>query len=456
MLLRQLTKAFAHSPLRNPAKQPPTTKSSLKVQAEDAVLNGRPMQPGASSSNLSHNEKEEQVRTFHPEFTYPLFGDEENLFGYKDPVVRLHYSAGSLFSFLGMSYTYRIDKDPEALAKAKKIGDATPKADDVLAIVRAKLPEKGVTDDYSTFMEQVRRDEQGAFSPMGDKVHEYTVKGKQGVVYEIYKANFATPRFKSYNAALQVFCLFFIEGASAIDAEDEAWECYLLFERRPLVAGSEARYAAQFAWALCGFSTVYTFWCWPDQKRMRISQVLVFPPYQKMGHGKQLYHTVKKEFLSRKEIADFGVEDPNDDFQILRDICDLQDLLDDVEKIRKAKTTAAPPSLSSLHLPVLAAGRVVDMETRAAVNSVVEQVKNGEYKLSKGQAARCIEILLLKFLDSRDKKACQEYRLLVKKRLYQRNEEVLSGMEVTEMQGKLQETFESVEQGYRDILKHLL
>ncbi|KAJ3118125.1 histone acetyltransferase 1 [Physocladia obscura] len=147
--------------------------------SEDACFSSAQSKPGKNATD-------EKRRTFHPQFTYPLFGDEEVLFGYKEPLIRLHFSAGSLFPFLGMKYTYKIDNDPEAIADAKKIGGAVPKADDVVSIVSAKLP-KGFSDNYLVFMDQVKRDDQGAFKPMGDKVFEYSVKGRDDAAYEVYK-----------------------------------------------------------------------------------------------------------------------------------------------------------------------------------------------------------------------------------------------------------------------------
>ncbi|ORY53029.1 acyl-CoA N-acyltransferase [Rhizoclosmatium globosum] len=340
-----------------------------------------------------------------------------------------------------MSYTYKIDNDPDELAKSKRIGGVAPKADNVLSVVQEKF-----TDNYSLFMDHVRRDENGGFKPMGEKIHEYTVRESDGIVYEVYKATFATPRFKAYNAALQPLLLFFIEGASAIDDEDDAWECFLVFEKRPVVGN------AAFAYAIVGFSTAYAFWSFPDRKRMRISQFIIMPPYQKKGHGKQLYNTIKREFVSRSEVSDFGVEDPNEEFSNLRDICDVEFLVQEVERIRDSSRVV---SLESLSRPATVGANGNQADIRSAINAVVSNVKNGVYKLSKAHAERCIEMVNLKYLDRADKAAAQEFRLMVKRRLYKRNEEALNGMPAEEMKEKLQATFLNVEEGYREVLSHI-
>ena len=41
-----------------------------------------------------------------------------------------------------------------------------------------------------------------------------------------------------------------------------------------------------------GFCTVYNFFCYPDRKRMRVSQVLVLPPFQRQGVGRALLEAV--------------------------------------------------------------------------------------------------------------------------------------------------------------------
>ncbi|KAI9342913.1 acyl-CoA N-acyltransferase [Obelidium mucronatum] len=428
------------------------TSANKAIELKQVHSTDRPLNSVVASKD---KDSDEARRTFHPEFTYPFFGEEEVLFGFKNPVVRLHYAAGSLFTFLGMSYTYKIDNDPDEMAKSKRLGGVAPTADNVLSIIQEKLPEKGYTDNYSLFMDHVRRDESGGFVPMGEKIYEYSVKGCDTAVYEVYKTSFSSPRFKVYNAFLQVFLLLFIEGASAIDDEDDAWECHLTFEkRRRTTAGATPGH--DYSYSLVGFSTVYAFWCFPDGKRMRISQFLIMPPFQKQGHGKQLYNAMKRDFVSRKEVTDFGVEDPNEDFSNLRDICDIQFLLAEVERIKSfGNTDQQSVSLDFLTRPAIpSASNVTGSSTNEAIDKVVENIKSGIYKLSKAQGERCIEMIRLKFLDRSNKAAAKDFRLLVKRRLYKRNEEALSGMDSAEMQEKLQETFLNVEEGYRDILKH--
>lgn len=41
-----------------------------------------------------------------------------------------------------------------------------------------------------------------------------------------------------------------------------------------------------------GFCTVYAFYAYPESTRMRVSQILVLPPYQRQGVGRLLLQAV--------------------------------------------------------------------------------------------------------------------------------------------------------------------
>ena len=49
-------------------------------------------------------------------------------------------------------------------------------------------------------------------------------------VYEFYHNTFSTPRFKEFHSRLQLFLIWFIEGSSYIEEEDEKWEIMLLYD----------------------------------------------------------------------------------------------------------------------------------------------------------------------------------------------------------------------------------
>jgi histone acetyltransferase 1 len=88
----------------------------------------------------------------------------------------------------------------------------------------------------------------------------------------------------------------------------------------------------KITWEIVGFSTYYPFFHYPDKIRMRIryfliimnSQILILPPHQRSGHGKELYTFMYQSFRYNPLVVDITVEDPNDQFQDLRDRCDVE------------------------------------------------------------------------------------------------------------------------------------
>jgi histone acetyltransferase 1 len=92
-------------------------------------------------------------------------------------------------------------------------------------------------------------------------------------------------------------------------------------------------------------STVYRYYAYPLHTRPRISQVLILPPFQRLGIGAQLVQASPKNmpvyqfrvfnrisilkaiyahFTSISSVIDITVEDPSEDFQRLRDFVDSQ------------------------------------------------------------------------------------------------------------------------------------
>lgn len=78
------------------------------------------VKPGAESP--------EALSTFHPQFTYSIFGDEERIFGYQGLSVKLQFAAHDLYPNVGTRYD----------SKFKPVGDT--QATDVLEILRKLLP----------------------------------------------------------------------------------------------------------------------------------------------------------------------------------------------------------------------------------------------------------------------------------------------------------------------------
>ena len=229
--------------------------------------------------------------SFHPAFTHQLFPDEE-VVGYRKLSVQLYLTAGSLFTLLLIDYDESVGRG----------------SDDVYGQIASKLA-PGFTTDVATFTAHIGE----PFTPPGERVAAYSVpsvdSAKDAVTYEIWKGSFSSAAVRAYHARLQFFLLLFIDRSSFINDSDGLWEILLLMERRV------ARASAAVSYAVVGYTTLYKFLCWPDAWRLRLSQIIILPPFQRCGHGARLLQYVYDEAALRR-FAELNVEDPAPVFRV--------------------------------------------------------------------------------------------------------------------------------------------
>ncbi|CDS01211.1 hypothetical protein, partial [Sporisorium scitamineum] len=373
---------------------------------------------------------------FHPSFTYPIYGEAETIYGYQGLVINLNVASGSLVPLLDIKY------------RAKNEA-TTAKLDDVEGNIKEFLSSDYISSSTSASAKQdfdaaVEKDK--SFRPFGDKVHSYTRrkvnkgKGKSNNVaslassalpeddpdarvFEVYRSTWETAGFREYHRRMQLFVLFFIEGASYIQEEEANWEFFTLYEK--VTKAGKAR------WHFMGYTSLYKFWCWPDSSRIRLSQFVILPPFQKQGHGGALYTTVYDQIRQRSSVTELTVEDPSEDFDRLRDGNDLRRLLAPGGFVETAKAEG------KLHAPV--DGKWIES-------------KRLEHKLAPRQWARVLEMVQLMNLDTSDEEQLKQYRLQVKARIYRQNKDILVQLEKSQQRQKLQETFEGVVEEYGDMV----
>ena len=78
-----------------------------------------------------------------------------------------------------------------------------------------------------------------------------------------------------YNRRIQIFLKFFIETGSYIDEDDENWKIHLMFEYNK----------TDNEYYFVGFITFYLFNQELSKYRVRVSQQIILPPYQRKGLG---------------------------------------------------------------------------------------------------------------------------------------------------------------------------
>ncbi|PVF97834.1 acyl-CoA N-acyltransferase [Serendipita vermifera] len=425
-------------------------------------------------SVLLENEKI-LTQTFYPRFTYPIFGEEEKIYGYEGLVINLSLASGSLRQFVSVH------------AKARLTGTAI---DDPENTLYQYLPNDRIMDE-STFKKQVEADAV-SFRPMGEKIHSYvrrrgdgklkdkrdrvvrksndqetlTEEDENAVVYEVYHANWDTPGFIEFHRRMQIFILLYIEAGSYIQEDEEKWEFVLLFEKRKRKDG-------QTTYHFVGYTSLYPFYFYPDSTRLRLSQFVILGPYQKQGHGASLYKAVHDFVRRSPQYAELTVEDPSEDFEDLRDKVDLRFLLAHKEFISEAygknkESAKANPSEkkeSDITTTLDSGGKkeTKRVGTRSSGTGMLgpptkpkwAERWRKELKFAKRQYDRLIEMLILRSLDPNDEASQRAFRLQVKARLKVFNFETLMQLDQEEQYDKLDETFQSVKEGYERILAML-
>ncbi|KAI2642802.1 histone acetyltransferase type B catalytic subunit [Xylaria nigripes] len=439
----------------------------------------------------------ERVASFHPKFTYPIFGEDECIFGYKGLKVDLQIDARDLRPYLSVSSAKKFDS----------VGDV--EALDVREVMKDFLP--GVAFQGPSEYKRFVRTLPDNWAPPGILVE--TIE-KNGEIYEIWRGTLADQTIRQLTRRIQIMVLFFIEGGSYIgldaDGNDEPeyslarWSVFFVYKKRPSSGGAQ-----QNDYLFQGFATVYDFWMYqqpsppnsapgntaPMQpkiddswelpheldisnfpRRARISQYVILPPYQGKGVGALLYEAIFRLYLADVATKEITVEDPNEDFDVLRDVCDLKYLQNNVEELAALKINSnlsVPEKGGFLHNNTRISS---DKSAGPSADGIVDVSKLEEVriksKIAPRQFWRLVEMHLMSTLppsvrpqaDSEsvrptaskaDQMVYSLWRILLKQRLYRRNVLVLSELETTERIIKLNETVNNVEWEYARIIEHM-
>lgn len=270
---------------------------------------------------------------FPPEMTHQIYGEHENIFGYKGLKIDLWMAADTFKGYLRMTSKEAVTADQCEGVSPDPV---------IQPVVKIMAPDQ-VTENLDEFEAMISKADnsvaenkkQQAFEPFGSKVAEFQVEPKacsssssngssngsgESKTFEIYQSTTSDQGFKDYHERLQFWIMFYIDAASYIDIDDDRWMFFTLFEKYKTSDGND-RYA------FAGYTTVYRYFAYPENQRPRISQMLILPPFQKKGLGSKLLDSVCQSFWNRNKVVDITVEDPSDDFIRLRDFVDVQNAL---------------------------------------------------------------------------------------------------------------------------------
>lgn len=341
--------------------------------------------------------------SFPPLFTYPIFGDSEQIFGYKDLKIDLVFDSVTFLPFVKVSYKEKLNDE----------------VDDINSKILEFLPEATIVDDEVKWVDTFKK-EQSELIDYGKEfelINSYNVKNEE---FSVYKTNFKGKSNGPSNGKaielmkrLQIFVLLFIEAGSYIDTSDELWELFILVSNKTK--------------KILGFATAYSYFKYngalefdnekDTKKRNKISQFVVLPPYQKSQHGSSLYNSIISFWNGDNTVEEITVEDPNEKFDDLRYRNDFKRLFEE------GFITNLPKNLKTI-------------DSKWFITNAAK------YKIELNQFKKLVEI---GYLYTENIKLA---RLLIKKRLYEKNRDGLIELELAIRNDKLQTAYESIKQEY--------
>ncbi|KXT12352.1 hypothetical protein AC579_573 [Pseudocercospora musae] len=416
-----------------------------------------------------------KIATFQPEFTCAIFGDEEAIFGYQDLDINLSFRAHDLKPKLDISY-----------------GNIFPAQGDV----RPTNIKEALIDflPASAFDDQ-RLEDEASFQPPGQKIREYRRDGKS---YEIWCASLADETARRLLENMQILVPMYIDGGSLLELDQgwsaDRWKIFLLYEVDHSAATPVSPYT------LAGYGTSYRNFTFPERQlksvswdvfspssqsieeflpspdspanklsqapdfssplelpaRERLSQFLMLPPWHGSGHGQELYNAMFRHLTSAENVREFTVEDPNEKFDDLRDLCDLLHLRATCPEFKDLRiNTDIPTDRLDLNKNI-PTELIVPLEVR---KEIMRQTK-----IMQRQFDRLVEMHTLSSIPPRHRsrnritkkaKASDEndrayyfWRLYAKQRLYIFNRDQLAQVEHEERVEKLESALDSVLEQY--------
>jgi len=402
-----------HEENEQPKKRVKFVETNEPSKPEEELKWTYHVNPQIQMKIITHKDEVDKTTTFHPEYAHVFFGDDEQLTGYHEPQISFYFNAWSFRSYLHFTHQQQHKVLP---------------APDPIAKITPYLAPDSFTTNWEEFQSQIAKD-RAESKTFGELVSSYTLEDRQNpgqqrtfsIRFHQFGKDDSTfdEEFLEFHTRVQSFILLEIDGGTYIEARDPRWEIFLLYEQYgPTETEPEPRHH------LIGYCTAYRFYAFPDRFRLRISQFLLFPPYQKQGHGRRLLQGVYDSAIARGA-RDIPVEDPAPEFGRLRDMVDMMNLLDD---------KVFSPSDKTL--------------SRDTLQQIIEK-----RRLWKNQVRRCFEIYRLGHVNISDSEEYKEYRFYVKRRLISQNREHLELYEKgEERKAELHRMYQELEQEYFQII----
>ena len=422
---------------------------------------------------------------FHPNFTYPIFGEDEAIFGYQDLAINITFRAHDMRPHIQI----------ESSSKFQEIGGIKPT--DLRESLAEFLPEKA-------WDESDERADAREWTPPGEKLHTYNRDGEK---FEIWCASLADPAAKQLLENMQILVPMFIEGGTVLQLEQDwttqRWKVFLLYS-----VDDEAAQNKNSPYALVGYGTSYRLFTFPDRKnpepadlellttdeatrqrllkevlpdlstslnngavsspfdlpsRERLSQFLILPSFQGAGHGQELYRTMYSHLTAPSNVREFTVEDPNEAFDELRDVCDMCYLRTHDPAFNNLRVNTDIPAASLAPRANIPLDLIISGDARNKIRQ--------RSKIDKRQFDRLVEMHTLSFIPplhrsknritkkenstNPNDKAYFLWRLYAKYRLYVHNRDQLMQLDAAERPEKIEGALDAVVEGYTESLERI-
>ncbi|KAL8689311.1 MAG: hypothetical protein Q9218_004988 [Villophora microphyllina] len=438
------------------------------------------------------------LSTFHPKFTYPIFGEEESIFGYQGLNINLRFAAHDLQPNVSVKY----EKEFKAVGEieALNIEDALREWIPTIAFRQPAEYESQIQQDATA------KD----WKPPGELLEEYTSRGRNFV---IYSGDLTDHAIRQLIDRIQILVSFFIEGGTPIPLDDQdwslaRWKAFFMYDALLSVdrkTNSRDRYERLSSlpspqtspYSLVGYSTTYRFL--PHEPRSidpktslkpqnfalppldpfslstlpardRISQFLILPSHQNHSHGTHLFKTITRLFLADPTTTEITVEDPNEAFDDLRDYCDYARL---TSNGTFSQITFPSTPLQGLDPKLFAKTRGTRVPTSRLLDLPLLSSLRHKNKIAPRQFARLVEMHLLSRLPlsvrqsgttriTRKARSAGEedrqwyyWRLLLKQRIYKKNKDVLKQLDRLERVEKCEEAVGAQAGDYERLLRKM-
>ncbi|KAJ3683367.1 hypothetical protein LUZ60_013594 [Juncus effusus] len=311
-----------------------------------------------------------------------FFGEDEKIFGYRGLKINIWLSLASFHAYADISFERKSDG-------GKGITDLT-------------LPLKSIFGESLLEKEEFIQ----TFSKDRDYIKTVIADGKvidlnssNSSPIQVFRFSLENPIAGFLYSRLVSLVLLLVDGGSPIDVTDPKWDIYLA------VKGTENEFQ------LLGFATVYNFFHYPDSTRMRISQILVVPPYQSLGYGRILLEAINSVAISQNA-HDVTVEGPSEYFQYLRSCMDT---------VRLVSYTPIQPALDSV-TSFLKQTNLSKRTEKSKSNTcppaeLVDQVR-GELKISRKQFLKCWDVLVyMNLVREEDEKMMESFKVVLADRV---------------------------------------